>query len=31
MVWLTLQADWDLAEAERTHSKTIRGGVMPAA
>ncbi len=31
MVWLTLQADLDLAEAERTHGKTIRSGVMPAA
>lgn len=30
-VWLALQADWDLAEAERMHGKTIRSRVKPAA
>ena len=30
-VWLTFQADWDLAEAEKAHGKAIRGGVKPVA
>jgi plasmid maintenance system antidote protein VapI len=30
-VWLALQADWDLAEAEKMHGKTIRSRVKPAA
>jgi plasmid maintenance system antidote protein VapI len=29
-VWLTLQANRDLAEAERARALTIRGGVMAA-